>query len=170
MKLFSLVMLMFANLSARATVESVLSMQREQSGAYSVVCDMNGAITYAKNISANAIRSNQVCLEEPGAIQLEVGHYMTTSDFCGQTVQWGGGKLELVLDSPCQGTVQLEIFQENWYRGKLEGYSYVYEVQVTGPKAYTFYSRDFSTQGDFVFGQSGGRASRQKASSDPSAR
>lgn len=154
---------------AFAGVENILSMQRDSSGAYSVVCDLKGVVSHSVAVTADAIRTDQVCAEDVQIGQLEAGHYKTDTDFCGQTVQWNGAQLNLVLDSPCSGTVSLDLFQGNWYRGKLPGYEFVYEVQVTGPQKYTFYSRDFGTQGDFVKGLANWLPSaKAKRSADPS--
>jgi hypothetical protein len=150
MKVLSLICSSLLAVSAHAAVENVLSMQRDAAGNFTVVCDTKGVVTHATGISPDLVRADQVCAEEIGVGQLEEGLYKTESDFCSQTVKWNGTQMTLTLDTPCQGTVTLDEFQGNWYRGKLAGYDYIYEVQVTGPQKYTFFSRDFGTQGDFV--------------------
>jgi len=133
-----------------AGVENVLSMQREATGYFSVMCDNKGVVSHASGVTADAIRTDQVCVGDVGVGSLEEGFYKTETDFCSQTVKWNGAQLSLILAPPCSGTVVLEPFQGNWYRGKLVGYEYIYEAQVLGPQKYVFYSRDFGTEGEFM--------------------
>jgi hypothetical protein len=168
MKMMILAAAILAHGTARAAVENILSLQRESTGSFSVVCENDGSVSQFSGIDAVAVRGDQVCAGESATGPLEAGQYSTASDFCGQIVRWKGDKLELLLESPCQGTLTLETFKDGWYRGKLAGYSYIYEVQVTDARAYTFYSRDFGTQGDFVFGPRAPSAAIQgKTSLDP---
>lgn len=132
-----------------ASVENIISMQRDANGTFSVVCDTKGVITNNLGQTADSIRGDTVCSGEVHIALLQEGLYKTSADFCSQNVKWVGEDLHLALESPCSGTVKLTKFQDGWYRGKLEGYEYTYEVEVKGETTYVFYSRSFGTQGEF---------------------
>lgn len=152
-----------------AGVENVISLQREASGTFSVLCDTKGAVTNHAGITADNIRTNLVCGDQIHVALLEEGLYQTNADFCQQTVKWSGEQLQLLLSSPCSGTVVMEKFQEGWYRGKLEGYEFIYEVEIKDKSKYQFYSRSFNTEGEFVKSASNvpSRTSSVKRHADP---
>lgn len=133
-----------------AAVENVLSMQREATGTFSVLCDTQGVVSHHAGVAADTIRNNAVCGEQVHIALLEEGLYRTNGDFCFQTVKWDGEKLQLLLEAPCSGIVVLEKFQEGWYRGSMQGFDYIYEVEVKSMTSYIFYSRSFNTQAEFV--------------------
>ena len=142
---------------AQAGVESVLSMQRDANGAFTVLCETPGAEATAlsSGVTAESIRADKVCAAEqpqpPAATAiLEEGTYATDSQFCSQNIAWQGDKLQVTVNAPCSGTLLMEKFDQGWYRGQLQGYEYVYELEVRSPTAYVFHSRSFAKSGEFT--------------------
>lgn len=143
--------------SAHAAVENILSMQRDSNGNFSVMCEgAGGIVSFNSGINANLIRTDQVCGAEvePHEGMLEEGLYSSTSDFCSQTVKWNGAQLNIALSSPCTGVLVMDKFEDGWYRGKITGYEYVYELEVKSSTSYVFHSRSFASSGEFT--KSGG--------------
>lgn len=146
---FAAIFLLYSGLTF-AAVENIVSMQRDGAGTFNVICDNKGVSESHMGITADAVRSDDVCSGQIQIPILEEGHYTTSSDFCEQTVRWSGDQMLVDLSQPCAGTMTLDKFQDGWYRGKLAGYEYIYEVQVKSTTSYMFYSRSFGTDGGFT--------------------
>lgn len=140
------VALVFWPFMTSASVENIQSMQKNAAGSFDVNCEDG---TQQNAVSADNLRADIICEKAATNDTLLEGLYSTNSSFCGQTLKWVNGLLEIELSSPCAGHLKMENYQPGWYRGKVEGYEYLYEVKVTGADEYTFYSRSFATQGDF---------------------
>jgi hypothetical protein len=145
-----LLVLSLAFPTAFAGVENILSMQRDANGMFNVLCEgANGVTALNAGIEADKIRSNDVCGEVMTTAILEEGFYKSTGDFCDQTLKYDGENIVITLGTPCSGMITLMKFQDGWYRGKLEGYEYVYELEVKSETSYVFHSRSFASSGEF---------------------
>ncbi len=137
-----------------AGMEDVVSLQRDASGNFNVVCERSGELmALSGGIGADAIRSNNVCTTDtaPSAPAiLEEGVYSTGAEFCSQAIAWKGEQLEIRVNPPCSGTLLMDRFDDGWYRGKLRGYEYLYELEVKSTVSYVFHSRSFAKQAEFT--------------------
>ena len=140
--------ILFLPAMAGAAVENIISMQSDRQGTFNVMCDQAGLVSLVEGVTADQIREDSVCGKI--TVPLVEGLYETNGSFCGQAVRWEGTQLTLALQSPCAGTVRLNATKgSDMFEGRIDGYSYDYEVKVTGADRYTFYSRSFGTQADF---------------------
>lgn len=131
-----------------AGVENLISLQRAENGNFYVLCDNEGTIKSREGVTPDEIRANAVCANHTQS-NLEEGLYITSTEFCGQTIKWSGEKILIILSAPCSGQLEMSNVKSGWFRGGLEGYPYVYELEVKSNTDYVFYSRSYGNQGDF---------------------
>jgi hypothetical protein len=134
--------------SAHAGVKDVLSMQRNASGNFDVLCLMSQGVSNTDNVTADSILSNSVCVA-PAVTPLKEGNYTTTATYCPQKLSWHGATLNLQTYGGCNVLVVLNQTTPGVYEGHIAGYNLTYRATVTANDAYTFQTVDLGTSGNF---------------------